>query len=193
MARRNRKMCVKIAQDVLAQLRLGRYSANPGDYVLLESPELDELSYEEYEKVSGDSFKTFFKKNKNTSCNVCALGAAFVSLVNIENKCSVDEIYNLDTMWDRLGVYFGGENMALMETAFEMYRMNSTRIDISDNLLDQAVEWGRRYCKDDNKRLRMIMLNVIRNNGDFKLPQKMVARARALDREYAQILEALYF
>lgn len=188
MVRRNRQMCVRIAQDVLAQLRLKRYEATPGTYVELESEELDVMADSEdmsaYERAVRGSFKDFFKQSKKTTCQVCALGAAFVSLVNIENKCSVDGICQQEGMWERLEKHFGGNNMNLMESAFECTGMDNSSYDLPYEVLDVAGEWGSQY-EDPAVRLRAIMLNVIRNNGDFKLPQKYLSRARRLEKEYA--------
>ncbi|MCI0559193.1 MAG: hypothetical protein MN733_11915 [Nitrososphaera sp.] len=184
MARRNRQMCVRIAQDVLTQLRLQRYKATPRTYVKLESEELDAIAAEDesaYESALKGSFKDFFKKNKKTTCQVCAIGAAFVSLVNIENKCSVDGICHKEGMWKRLEKHFGGNNMDLMESAFECVGRRSARTTMTFHV---AGEWGSQY-EDPAVRLRAIMLNVIRNKGDFKLPQKYLSRARRLEKEYA--------
>jgi|SRR6185436_1801424 len=166
-SKRNKDLCVKVARDVLAQLRLKRYFAEPGTYV--------NLNFDTYEdNVRQLSFKDFFKENKEATCNVCALGAAFVSLINIKNKCSVDEIDDHSTIFDRLEEVFGQKNMALMESAFESVRM--VREDYDDyDMLNAAADWGTKFY-DDNQRLRAIMLNVVRNGGDFKLPKKTLER-----------------
>ena len=173
----NRRMCVKIARDVLAQLRLRRYKATPGIYVQIDSPELTSIinnkSCTEYDKTARESFKDFFKSSKKTTCQVCAIGAAFVSLVNIENKCSVDEMCADKSMWERLEKYFGSDNMDLMESAFECYTTNN--FSTPYEMQEVAAEWGSQY-KNPTDRLRAIMLNVIRNKGDFKLPKKYLAK-----------------
>jgi len=175
-------MCVKIAQDVLAQIRFNRYKATPGTYVQVDSPELNSWLRNDmsaYDETIAGSFKDFFKKNKKTTCQVCALGAAFVSLVNIENKCSVYEIVTKDyDIWPRVEKYFGERNMTLMESAFECCVMDPNDDESIHHLLQQAGEWGSRYDEPE-QRLRAIMLNVIRNNGDFKLPKKYIARAKS--------------
>jgi len=176
--RRNRNMCVRIARDVLAQLRLGRYIAEAGTYVAVETKD-GYLGDGWTDLNPNHSFKTVFKKNKDVSCRVCALGSAFVSLVNIQNKCSVGEIQENNQMFNRLAKYFGNDNIALMESAFECATMDHVSHNLYQEDIDLAIEFGRRY-DDETQRLRAIMLNVIRNNGDFKIPVKMRARAAAL-------------
>jgi hypothetical protein len=177
-AKRNRNMCVKIAKDVLQQLRLGRYIATQGTYVQVVTPEDGCLDPDFTNIDMSQSFQKFFKQNKEATCDVCALGSAFVSLVNIENKCSVEDIQDTNKLFDRLVKYFGNENIALMESAFEVRNMNSNTDDIDYEMLVAAAEWGNRY-DDPTVRLRAIMLNVIRNRGDFKLPKKMLAAVAA--------------
>ena len=169
MSRRNRNMCVRIAKDVLKQLRLKRYVATPGTYV-----NLNNIGF----TSNDESFKKLFKTDKEVTCEVCALGSAFVSLVNIANKCSVGEMEEAydNGMFERLSKHFGVNNVALMESAFECRAMNSFGTDdMAYEVLELAAEWGRRF-DDPTKRLRAIMQNVIRNNGDFKLPKKLVAQ-----------------
>lgn len=176
MVRRNRKLCIAVARDTIVQLRLKRFNAIPGVYINID---FDENEYIEYdEKFFKQSFSDYFKKAKKTTCNVCALGAAFVSLVNVENKCSVGGVINENGMWTRLQKAFGTDNMSLMESAFECTPMDSSNSKLSEEMLDQAADWGSKY-KDDNDRLRAIMMNVIRNGGDFKLPKKLIAKAKA--------------
>lgn len=168
---RKHEMCVKIAKDVLAQLRLQRYKANPGEYVYI--PWLDHIDMTDREKRD-ESFKDLFKINKNITCQICAIGAAFVSLVNIENKCSVSNMLERYNMWARLGKYFKPLTLCLMESAFEGKVIDQR--DPSRELIKQAVAWGKQY-HNDTDRLRVIMLNIIRNKGDFKLPNTYIAKA----------------
>lgn len=186
--RRNRALSVKVARDVLAQLRLKRYKAKERVYVDVNLDiDLGDLTFEESDKLTDESFQAYFKKHKKVTCDVCALGSCFVSLVNIKNKCDVGEMINDDTAMDltfeRLIPVFGRENMSLMESAFECEKMDHTDCSLSNEMLVAAGDWGNKY-KDANERLRAIMLNVIRNKGDFKLPKKVLISVR---REEAEI------
>lgn len=177
MVRRNRALCVKVAKDVIAQLNAERYRATTGKYVEVDTSELpkDLIFADGY--LDG-SFKDLFKKQKEVTCEVCALGSAFVSLVNVQNACSVeemtDDIQRENFMFERLAEVFGPKNMALMESAFENVMSYSETWD-DENLqnvwLRQAMEWGQQYA-DSEDRLRAIMRNVIRNGGDFVLPKE---------------------
>lgn len=196
--RRNKDLCVKIARDVLLQLKKGRYDPSPGTYVevnlgdLFEDldgniidtndpfevndPDDDNDLDEKVVARSDDSFKKLFKERKEITCTVCALGAAFVSLININNRCSNGDVINIaiEDMFDRLEKVFGQHNIGLMETAFEIEPMRFA-MGLSPVDIEAAIEYGEQY-EDDEERLRMIMRNVIRNKGDFVLPQKIVKR-----------------
>ena len=74
MTRRNRKLCIAVAKDVLIQLRLKRFEATPGTYVNID---INYNDNENYYNVMDQSFKTFFKKRVKTTCQVCAIGATF--------------------------------------------------------------------------------------------------------------------
>jgi len=190
MTRRNRALCVKVARDVLAQLRLKRYSATPGDYISVNDncPIEDSIFDMPFYEQNSKSFKTVFKEKKSVTCTVCALGAAFVSLVNIKNDYSLGAMTHTGMNWGRLEALFGGDNLNLMESAFEQCCCDNAEVKNADMYdLSAAAEWGLQY-ENDEQRLANIMRNVVRNNGDFKLPQKFVYKAnrarREEDREY---------
>lgn len=167
---RNKKLCVQIARDVLTQLRLKRFQAKEGTYVTVN---IDGDIYHEDSEYHSACFKEYFKKNKQVTCQVCALGAAFVSMVNIKNECSVLDVMMEDGMWERLGEYFGADNIDLMESAFEIRVSQNANSGLLYKILFAATSWGSQY-QDPNERLRAIMLNVIRNKGDFKIPSKFL-------------------
>lgn len=170
---------VAVARDVLIQLRLNRLEAASGTYVCIDTedvdPEIVDAAYD-----TDQSFQEFFKKNKKVKCEACALGSAFISLVNIENKCSVIDMNQHDDMFKRLTRSFCVKNMSLMESAFEGNITNHgmPEEDATYEHLKMAAEWGDTYG-DDEKRLRAIMLNIIRNNGDFKVPVKFAKKWKA--------------
>lgn len=168
-------MRLRIARDVLLQLKNNRYIAQTGAYIYV-----CDVPY--HVNTLTASFKDTFAENDQVNCTVCALGAACASLVNIENKCGVYEIQNSGLVFERLSKYFSPMMLAMMESAFEMKQMErafegrdvSRSVRLYDTL-DLAVEWGERYDEDAD-RLRAIMLNIVRNKGDFKLPKKMLAK-----------------
>ncbi len=170
---RNRKLCVQIARDVLTQLRLKRFQAEEGTYVNVNIDGDVYNSDSEHHSILNKSFKEYFKKNKQVTCQVCAIGAAFVSMINIKNKCSVWNVMMEDDKWKRLGDCFGADNIDLMESAFEICVLQNANSSLSHKTLYAASLWGSQY-QDPNKRLRAIMLNVIRNKGDFKIPSKFL-------------------
>lgn len=173
MKRRNKKLCVQIARDVLLQLKNKRYEASPGNYVGLSGKSYWNLSFHEQDTLS---FREFFKEKKDVTCQVCALGAAFVSLVNIKNQCSVFDVEDGNGMFSKLEAIFGAENMSLMETAFEGGMIGHGPY-YDEVVMQAAINYGDRY-NTSVERLRAIMKNVIRNSGDFKVPKKFLANVR---------------
>jgi len=206
--RLNRKLALKIAQDVLAQLAVNRYKATSGTYCeLADAGVINDFDA---------SFKDAFKQNAQIKCNVCALGSLFTSFVNIENQLTVSEVVEQDFnhMIDLLRGVFSTREIMLMEYVFERGRYgqlaeNNTynsehewdgdtvpnlarvtrlinesntrqyRTHLNDEYaiftlgeLRRAIAYGSKY-EDAEERLRVIMLNVIRNNGKFKLPLRV--------------------
>ena len=185
-----------IARDVLAQLKLKRYKSTPGTYLHINDvPDIDTID-------PNVSIQELFKTQPDVSCEVCALGACFMSLINLDNKvnvgqfCTEEELdYNsrkyldadFDLMHERLGKYFPGHMLALIESAFEMREMGTSDTDprfarfyeaydlIPEHLYQPAIVWGKRY-KNSNERLKAIMQNIVRNGGDFIVPKKLVAK-----------------
>lgn len=174
-----KQLRIEIARDVLLQLRLKKYEAVTGTYVYVDGT----LEFFDNGRAS---FKDGFKKDKDTTCDVCALGSCFISLVNIKNKCSIEEVADESKVYylvfQRLKPIFGARNMDMMESAFERVFSDNADSDLPEHTLNAAAEWGEQW-QDDNERLRQIMLNIIRNDGNFKLPKRFQARARALKKE----------
>lgn len=180
MVRRNKSLCVKVAKDVLEQLRLERYQAEH-TYVALRYDghalhNYDGALIREVKTKVRKSFKDFFKEDEKITCNVCALGSAFMSLVNIENKCTVRKIVNGQIDFDRLKEVFGARNMTLMECAFES-TTDYDHGDAEDFEKYAATLFGWKY-NDDRMRLEAIMRNIIKNKGDFKLFKSHIAQAK---------------
>lgn len=177
----NKKLCVKIAKDVLLQLERERYEAGHTYLGLKYSGENITDNWNEPSPIATKnakrSLKEFFKKDKKLTCRVCALGSAFMSLVNIENKCTVKRVRYGDIDFHRLKRVFGDRNMSLMETAFELnvfeHGNGADRVE-----LQAAQDFGSRY-RMDKQRLTAIMRNIVKNNGDFKLSSRLIARAQA--------------
>ena len=148
---------VAIATDVILQLRAGKFNAQQGVYASLGR----ELTNTELKKDASEVFT-------NKSCTVCGIGGLFVSAVcNADNlPVSQVELFNIreasvsgEAAYDYLVQFFDEDQLKLIETAFEQ-RDDFGADDYEALLFGEDVE-------DDEDRLRLIMENIIVNNGTF--------------------------
>jgi hypothetical protein len=184
----NNTLAVKIAQDVLAQLRTKRYNAC-SVYVTLRHFDYDEIDMDE-------SFQTIFQEDQDVTCEVCALGSVFVSLVNIKNEFSVWQVDQVDfsEITEALSGIFHQRDLYLMEYVFERAgagaltsetlralpnepvtvenTVNGDEIIFSRSELERALQYGEKYY-DNSERLKVIMRNIVRNEGRFIIPQRI--------------------
>ena len=115
-----RKMIVKIAKDVIKQLDEGKYVPTLERYVMTE-----------YEELPGNTeLQTVFKGK--FQCDVCAMGALFVSATRLYNSAKVRNYARKDEDGHRflqfetdgpntaklLRKYFSNKQIALIETAY---------------------------------------------------------------------------
>lgn len=158
------QMRVKIAKDVIGQIKAKYFTVVRGQYVILDTP----LSDEEMEKPLGE----LAKKNQ---CSVCALGAMFMTSVKKDKKYlanqvlddeddNEDEIIELGrhTLTNRLSSYFTHDQMNMIENCFE------GRIIGGGNYSHEPLAGAyRRTYSDPDKALIAICENIVRNNGTF--------------------------
>lgn len=160
---------VEVAKDVLKHLKTLRVLAG-NTYVWSRN------SYVDFDKPS----QAIARDLQKNGCEVCALGACFLSLVALKNEFDFDgkTIFTRHEITNRLRSVFSDAQMDLIEEAFEWdveattcgakekrlnafackYRNNNT---YSDTLRSRDV-----VCSD--RRLRAIMKNIIKNKGTFK-------------------------
>lgn len=160
---------VEVAKDVLKQLELKFLKAERQTYFAVSGLKKDiENPSDKLDQVFDQVFKSRGK------CNVCGIGACFVSMVKlgnsiatkqvgingyIENGDSIDD----DDMRKLLENVFSEDQLSLIECAFER--------DLGFGyapMLDQeaAKSFGEKY-KHDSTRLKAIMKNIIKNKGEF--------------------------
>lgn len=192
MTATQRRMAIEVARDVLLQLKLKRLQAQSGTYLELEKQDEEGnacgLSLTTEFGKSG-SFQKTFQQNTNIKCTVCAIGAAYVSYINRFNKVKNSQVIsaNSNAMVKTLGKIFPGDQLRLMEAVFECgwvrepewftnleneyYSSDETgeQVPAFEHVNNMIEAFYYRYA-DDDKRLRAIMTNVIRNNGEFRLP-----------------------
>ena len=143
---------VLIARDVIAQLAIGKLEAQSGTYVETDAT---------VKKASQDL--QVLLKPKDVSCTVCGIGALFVCGVQRGNdlKASSVHLFEDDNVnvggfqaYAYLRRYFSNSQLKMIEAAFEQWAH------------DKGGDFAY-YVEDDETRLRLIMENIILNNGTF--------------------------
>lgn len=164
---------VRIAKDVLAQLENGKIVPAAGNYFdfyeILNNLEIEEDSKEQLCDVL----------NKADNCEVCALGAIFVSAVKRMDKITVD-CYSKHNGWGDgerfrkeeilmriyLRSFFDTSQLRMIENAFEQRHIHNN--EKYEELFQISVFM---YPKNMGPKSRMqaIMRNIIDNKGEFVL------------------------
>jgi len=161
------KKRVAIAKDVLKHLDAQRIEADKGRYFVPETQHI----------YAGKQLKDVLPKIKH--CKVCALGSMFYSYVSKYNnyiipKYGVRGVNNqADKMRDLMDM-FTRQQLNLIETAFERRVIEIDERSVSKTVLYRAMDFGERkgiggWDDDrDDRTLRAIMDNVIKNKGTFR-------------------------
>ena len=163
---------VMSAKDVLAQIKAKRYFAESGEWVNpLWSGDQKSI---DIKLNPNSSIKDAFKSKAINSCQVCALGGLFMSCTNLNNNTTVqdlkDETYMGDLVADDdkisngLNRIFTQKQLMLIETYFEG---GEGYFKGDDEKTQTFLE-----SYNDDERLKMIMQNIIDNNGTF-VPKKL--------------------
>lgn len=149
---------VMIAEDALKQLKIGRFVATPGTYVnayrLAHEAKLDDRDNVQLNTL-------LHNPALKSSCNVCARGALFLSAVRFRNDCTING--SGDTSESSFVKEFA-DQQGRIEEAFE-------ECDGEDYTYENG--WADRFLhvnerNDPDKRLALILKNIIRNKGAFK-------------------------
>ena len=152
------KKRITIAEDVIASLKINKYTATPGSY-------LEVQTNKDYDSLPGDSQALLH--TEEVSCDVCAIGAIFASKVRKGSKCNYDLLNgdNDSLLIANLKGIFNEIELRIIETAFEG-EAQSGLVKEADE--EAAVSWyGKNHPDDADKRLVAIMKNIIKNNGNF--------------------------
>ena len=171
---------VMIAKDVLAQIKAKRYFAESGEWV--KPLWSDDQKSIDIKLDPNSSIKDAFKSKAINSCQVCALGGLFMSCTNLNNNTTVQDmkteyylgevVQDNDKISNGLNRIFTRKQLMLIETYFEggegYFKGYSEYFSYSDEKL--LVTFFKSY--HDDERLKMIMQNIIDNNGTFK-PSKL--------------------
>lgn len=173
---------VMIAQDVVAQLRLDKFLATSGDYMVLSqgSYNLESFSADDLEGTdltrqqisqifaSPDPLHTMFNAKNAPQCNVCAIGAACCSAVRLFDDASYGEDHQVPKhvsidMWGTVGRYFSKEQQQLMEGWFERWEKTEGEDD-KRYVTGITKEWRLITPAD---RLMAVYSDIAANKGTF--------------------------
>lgn len=160
---------VTVAQDVIDQLRIRRFKAEPGNYLRLESDAEDKFHRFDDDGESLGVHEVL----DGVKCHVCGIGSLFVAAVDRINQCTVGDMQhsydNPQFMRDYLGEFFPEDQLVLIETAFEMDLVNplGTGWIWESHPIQDAIKFGKKTSTNANKRLKHIMQNIVQHNGTF--------------------------
>ncbi len=147
---------IAIAQDVLALLKAKRLQTRKGVYNVFHDVPVD---------LAGKSLQEHLKVlvTPKKPCEVCALGALFLGAVDLYNQADIpqpEESFS-SVREETLALYFTRKELETIEGAFEGWDY-----------------WGcmsfYKAHPNPTERLQAICLNMIENNGEFKLPGAQV-------------------
>ena len=175
---------VFIARDVLNQLADNKLVAEAGVWM-----DDDDLITPELVKRDPELQDVFQQRER---CNVCALGALFVSAVGIADKLKLSELEDIKEYrkgkkdLSDVGLSFGDikkylkqffsvQQLEWMETAFE--QLDSLQTYRKYPYSKEAENFARMtsdHYTESTDRMKMIMQNVIANDGTFNPKVKPV-------------------
>lgn len=156
---------VQIAEDVIAALDAGKITAHRGHWALYNVDQTVDDN-EELQNVLN-----------RTQCSVCALGAVFTEMVRRDNHFKVGELSSrrylfIASLEERLETVFSRDQIILIENAYEcgrgFYKNLKASEFFSEEVLQRQDAFISRYCEStDEVRMKVIMQNIIENNGEF--------------------------
>lgn len=147
-----------IARDVIANIKKDILIISTGTYCSIES-----TADKEVNELSSKEFQAHVKKK--SMCEVCALGALFISDIIKRNEFSGD--IERERITKRLNKYFTDEQLNLIENAFEQQDI----IDMDEELGEKALLFAE-DISDDSERLIGIMQNIINDPKGLFNPSK---------------------
>lgn len=148
---------VAVAKDVLLQLSESRVKASSGVWFsVYDGLTVGKQLQEELTKVD---------------CIVCALGGLFVGCVNLFNDFTVSRhlkkfgSLDRDDLLVKVGKLFSKKQIDLIEVAFERHAYGWNH-NLSKKETERALSFNYNNVNADD-RMRAIMNNIIKNNGQF--------------------------
>lgn len=187
---------VMVARDVLQQIEFEKYQPSCGVY--LNIPRLTEFKadleattpwhggflYEEYQAKINANLTAPLRESleeADIKCRVCALGAVYMSAVRMRNDATLANAVSGGIRVSRqVTDLFDLEQRDLIESCFEgmpMYSLEHgygslARAPALAALHKRIRDFARKHLSADD-RMKIIMKNIIRNNGTFVLDQEI--------------------
>lgn len=187
---------VALAYDIIQSIIAGVYAAKTQYYIDTDkvreaaaikarAPEFSDATYKQ-------DVKELLDQGLLQNCDVCALGACYLSVVRFENHTTVSDLrwasFGAMHKWNtgvgdgrkRLIDALGYKMVDMLESAFErqpFYSIHTKeRTAEYKASIKKAIAFGKEYKKEakktteevDTNRLLAIWMNVIKNNGVFK-------------------------
>lgn len=175
----NKQKRIAIAKDVL--LRMRYRNIRKGTYI--------EGDFETKKDIKDKTKADTVIKDLEKACDVCALGSCFLSHIRLFDKIELGEIgtvgekeifdgevypaevdiyVNGSFVREPLLNYFSEFQLDMIESAFEKYNASIHYDPSKDNedKIQEAIRFGFLFDSDEN-RLRAIMKNIVKNDGEF--------------------------
>jgi hypothetical protein len=147
------KMRVKIARDVLKQLTARKLVAAAGVYMILNS---EAATHNYWKTLSSKKPSQQLNKFLPKKCNVCALGALFITAIDKNNDLTLGELPSNDIS----GRWFGSATMRdYLNKWFDLYQL----VEIEQSF--ERGPSGKGQWSTD--KMKSIMENIIKNKGTF--------------------------
>lgn len=168
---------VAVARDVLKQLNKKKIVAsNQGDYV--------HVNGRVPTSVVDDTNTLVTEVFAGTTCKCCARGAMFVSACSLFNAPKLSELRLDEKIKDLNGrdlrlqenQLFTRRQIDMIETAFEGWPIYNSAEKLPADFRNAAEQFYRAN-PSATKRMRMIMLSIIRNKGEFVMPREYYRKA----------------
>ena len=153
---------IAIAEDVIAQVKAKKFVAASTYFEIGNKPEFEGDTYPgevagidnavEAELSTGECIA-------QVGCMVCGIGSLFASAVMKHDKQTFDNNVNRDVETDYLNRWFDDAQLDLIEAYYERQDYRMVGFGYEDSPIYNEY--------DDNRRLIMIMENIVSNGGVF--------------------------
>lgn len=187
---------IAIASDVIAQIKLRKFKPTTGVYVSGEI--LNNIQ-------SGDDLQEKVQKmKKGASCEVCALGSAFLSCVNLKNNYTITDTeadYNsIDEgrMREKLEEFFDDGELGVIEACFEVqsYFLGDAGLFNEQEEFTESEGFTTALEElSEEQRLVFVMQSIINLDGKITLEgvKQQLLIAIAIDPAFASLRTSLQF